>query len=293
MRFLRAALAVFVQPHRIDPRGVQCAPPTSRWLRPDERPNLMDNNKPGGSMGRLQDKTAIVTGAASGIGRASAELFAAEGARVLAVGRPGANLAFEDAGIETLACDIAAAESPAAVVARAAAAFGKLDILYNNAGIGSAALAAEMSDEHWDQVLSVNLRSVFRLSREAIPHLIRSPAGRIISTSSVMALGTNYGLAAYSAAKAGILGLTRTLGLELGKQGVTANAVLPGAIHTGMTAASFADPHAAEVWAKKSVLRRLGQPIDVARVALFLASDDAGFVTGQAIAADGGITLRI
>ena len=108
-----------------------------------------------------------------------------------------------------------------------------------------------------------------------------------------MALGTDWGLASYCAAKAGILGLTRTLALELGKQGVTANAIMPGAIRTGMTAASFADPHAAEVWAKKSVLRRLGQPIDVARVALFLASEDGGFVTGQAIAADGGLTLRI
>jgi NAD(P)-dependent dehydrogenase (short-subunit alcohol dehydrogenase family) len=244
-------------------------------------------------MGRLQDKTAVVTGAASGIGRASAELFAAEGALVLAVDRPGANLVFADKAIETLACDIAAADSPGAIVARAVAAFGKLDILYNNAGVSGATVVAEMSDEEWDRTFAVNLRAAFRLCREAIPHLVKSPAGRIISTASVMALGTNFGLAAYCASKAGIMGLTRTLALELGRQGVTANAILPGAIHTGMTAASFADPHAAEVWAKKSVLRRLGQPIDVARVALFLASDDAGFVTGQAIAADGGITLRI
>jgi len=150
-----------------------------------------------------------------------------------------------------------------------------------------------MTDAQWDHTQDVNLRAAFRLSREAIPHLIKSSAGRIICTASVMANGTDYGLAAYCASKAGVVGLTRTLALELGKWGVTANVVLPGAIRTGMTQQSFDNPDVAAVWAKKSVLRRLGEPIDVARVALFLASDDGGFVTGQAIAADGGMTLRI
>lgn len=244
-------------------------------------------------MDRLKDRAAIVTGAASGIGRASAELFASEGARVLAVDRPGSNLEFADKSIETLACDITGQDAPKTIVGRALHAFGRLDILYNNAGIGAAANVAQMTDEQWDHVQDVDLRSVFRVTREAIPSLVKSPAGRIISTASVMALGTDWGLASYCAAKAGILGLTRTLALELGKEGVTANAVLPGAIQTGMTAAGFANPQAREVWAKKSVLRRLGEPLDVARVALFLASDDAGFVTGQAIAADGGMMLRI
>jgi 3-oxoacyl-[acyl-carrier protein] reductase len=243
--------------------------------------------------GRLAGKASIVTGAASGIGRASAELFAAEGARVLAVDRPGADLTFADKAIETLGVDLAAADAPSQVIGKALQAFGRLDILYNNAGIGSNALAAQMTDDAWDLVQDVNLKAVFRLCREAIPHLVASPAGRIISTASVMANGTDYGLAAYCASKAGVVGLMRTLALELGKHGVTANAVLPGAIRTGMTARSFADPGVAEIWAKKSVLRRLGEPIDVARVALFLASEDAGFVTGQAIAADGGMTLRI
>jgi 3-oxoacyl-[acyl-carrier protein] reductase len=244
-------------------------------------------------LSRLQDRAAIVTGAASGIGRASAELFASEGARVLAVDRPGSDLTFEHPGIIGLGQDVAADDAPDAIVGAAIKAFGKLDILFNNAGVGANALAASMTDEQWDWVMSINIRAVFRLSRAAIPHLVASPAGRIVSTASVMAQGTDYGLAAYCAAKAGVLGLTRTLALELGKHGVTANAVMPGAIRTGMTQASFANPAAAEVWAKKSVLRRLGEPIDVARVALFLASDDGGFVTGQAIAADGGMTLRI
>ena len=244
-------------------------------------------------MARLTDRVAIVTGGASGIGRASAALFAGEGAKVLVVDRPGADLAFEDAAIKTLAVDLADASAPSAIIARVIEAFGKLDILFNNAGVGGGGLAADMTDEAWDHVQAVNLRAVFRLSREAIPYLVASPCGRIINTASVMAQGTDWGLAAYCASKAGVVGLTRSLALELGRHGVTANAVMPGAIFTGMTAANFANPAIAEVWAKKSVLKRLGQPIDVARVALFLASDDGGFVTGQAIAADGGLTLRI
>ena len=243
-------------------------------------------------MGRLDGRAAIVTGAASGIGRASAELFAHEGAMVLAVDRPGANLEFAAEAIEVLEADIGDQGAPSMIVVKALAAFGRLDILFNNAGIGASVLAAEMTDEAWDRVQAIDLRAVFRLSREAIPVLIDSPFGRIISTASVMAEHTDYGLAAYCAAKAGVVGLTRTLALELGKHGITANAILPGAIRTGMTAQNFADPKIADIWARKSVLRRLGEPIDVARVALFLASDDGGFVTGQAIAADGGLTLR-
>ena len=244
-------------------------------------------------MDRLAGRRAIVTGAASGIGRASAVLFAGEGARVLAVDRPGGDLVFEGDMITGLALDVTGDGAPDEIVSAAVDRWGGLDILFNNAGVGASALAAQMTDDAWDQVHAVNLRAVFRLTRAAIPHLIRSPAGRIINTASVMAQGTDFGLAAYCASKAGLLGLTRTLALELGRHGVTANALLPGAIMTGMTRESFSQPEVAEIWARKAVLRRLGQPLDVARVALFLASDDAGFVTGQALAADGGLTLRI
>ena len=244
-------------------------------------------------MDRLKGRAAVITGGASGIGRASAELFAAEGSRVLVVDRPDSNLTFADGDIQTLAVDLAGADAPRQVMGRVLEAFGGLDVLFNNAGVGSSVLTAEMSDDEWDRVQAVNLRAVFRLCREAIPALVRSSGGRIINTASVMANQTDYGLAGYCASKAGVVGLTRTLALELGKHAVTANAILPGAIRTGMTQRNFADPHIADIWAKKSVLRRLGEPIDVARVALFLASDDAAFVTGQAIAADGGLTLRL
>ncbi len=242
---------------------------------------------------RLDGKTAIITGAASGIGRATAALFAAEGARVLGVDLPDTGLA-DTAGerIATLEIDIAATDAAPAIVGAARDRFGRLDILMNNAGIGTNALAEAMTDAEWDRTMAVNLSAQFRLCREAIPELRRSGAGRIINVASVMAEVTDYGLAAYCASKAGVAGLTRTLALELGKSAITANYIEPGAIVTGLTRENFANPEIAAVWAKKAALRRLGQPIDIARAALFLASDDAAFVTGHGLTVDGGLTLR-
>jgi len=244
---------------------------------------------------RLQDKAAIVTGAASGMGRASAVLFAENGARVLAVDRPGTDLAGtaqSHQAIRVLEADIAEAGAPERIVAHAVGAFGRLDILMNNAGVSHRAPVEEMQEDDWDRVCAVNVRAQFLLCRAAIPHLKASGAGRIINVASVMAEATDFGLAAYCASKAGVAGLTRTLALELGRFGITANYIEPGAILTGMTAKAFSDPHIAEVWAKKSPLKRLGQPIDIARGALFLASDDGAFVTGHGLRIDGGLMLR-
>jgi NAD(P)-dependent dehydrogenase (short-subunit alcohol dehydrogenase family) len=242
---------------------------------------------------RLENRVAIVTGAASGIGRASAELFAEEGARVVAVDLPTSDLAFDHRGIVPLGVDLATDEGPQAAVDKAIMEFDGLDIVYSNAGVSGRAFPGDMTDEFWDRTLGVNLRAGFRLARSAIPHLITSKAGRFIATASIMAISSDYGLAAYSASKAGVIGLIKNLALELGRSGVTCNAIMPGAILTGMTEATLTQDDIAKVWARKAALKRLGRPLDVARVAMFLASDEAGFITGQAIAVDGGMLLRV
>jgi NAD(P)-dependent dehydrogenase (short-subunit alcohol dehydrogenase family) len=245
-------------------------------------------------MGVLQNRMAIVTGAASGIGAASVAALTREGAQVLAVDRPGARWPDGDGGALRLEADVADPGAGDRIVAAALAAFGRLDIVFSNAGIAAATPIAEMNDADWARVQDVNLTAAFRLARAAAAHLTASPAGRFIATASVMAKGTDFGLGAYCASKAGLEGLVRTLALELGKHGVTANCILPGAIRTGMTSGLWdARPDVAAIWAKKSVLRRLGRPEDIAEVAVFLASDAAGFITGQSIAVDGGMTLRI
>jgi 3-oxoacyl-[acyl-carrier protein] reductase len=244
---------------------------------------------------RLDGRATIITGAASGIGKASAQLFASEGANVLAVDRPGTPLEevhAEHSRISVLEQDVTDDDAPGNIVDTAIERYGRLDILFNNAGISRRAIVGEQTEEDWNLTLSVNLTAQFRLATEAVPHLKESPAGRIVNTASVMARMTDYGLAAYSASKAGVAGMTRALALDLGKFGITANYIEPGAIQTGMTQAAFQDDDIAAVWAKKAALRRLGEPIDIARAALFLASDDAGFVSGHGLTVDGGLTLR-
>jgi len=244
---------------------------------------------------RLEGKRTIVTGAASGIGEATARLFAAEGARVLAVDLPGTRLEEAHAGVANIVTvfDNVADETAAdRLVGRAVSEFGGLDVLVNNAGTASNQLAEVASLEEWDRVFSVNIRGVFLLCRAAIPHLRAAGGGRLVNVASVMAERTDYGLSAYCASKAGVAGLTRTLALELGKFGITANWIEPGAIETGMTRQNFAQEHIRAVWEKKSPMKRLGQPIDVARAILFLASDDSAFVTGQGLVVDGGLLLR-
>jgi 3-oxoacyl-[acyl-carrier protein] reductase len=250
-------------------------------------------------VGRLAGKIAIITGAASGIGAASAKLFADEGAQVLAVDRPESAIDQAHAGnnaVAAFACDITGDDAPGRIVAAAREKFGAIDILFNNAGVSGRAFVEEMTDEQWDHVNAVNVRAMFRLCREAIPALkaraLEKGRARIVNTASVMAFDTDYGLAAYCASKAGVGGLTRTLALELGKFNITANYVCPGAIYTGMTRTNFDKPEIRAVWEKKAALRRLGQPIDIARGALLLASDEADFITGHELVVDGGLTLR-
>jgi 3-oxoacyl-[acyl-carrier protein] reductase len=246
---------------------------------------------------RLRDRVAIVTGAASGIGAATARLFAHEGAQVLAVDLPGKGLDKahgEEPRISVLEKSVADHDAADVIVETCRRLFGGIDIVMNNAGVAANALAEAMPIEQWDRTFAVNVRAPFLICQKAIPSLKDSKAGRIINVASVMAEGTDYGLSAYCASKAGVAGLTRTLALELGKFGITANYLLPGAIKTGMTSPLWdAQPHVADIWAKKSALRRLGAPIDLARAALFLASDEGGFVTGHGLNVDGGLMLRV
>ncbi|MFT4096301.1 MAG: SDR family oxidoreductase [Rhodoblastus sp.] len=250
-------------------------------------------------MVELIGKFAVITGAASGIGAATAKLFTERGAKVLAVDRPESAIMEAHKGndaISVLAKSVSDDDAPETIVNAALEKFGAIDILFNNAGVSGRSLTHETSDAEWDRQFAVNVRAPFRISRAAIPHLIKRAEekgrARIICTASVMAFDTDIGLCAYTSSKHAVAGLTKTMALELGKYRVTANYILPGAIHTGMTQASFADPFVRGVWEKKAALRRLGEPIDMARAALLLASDEADFITGHGLVADGGLTLR-
>lgn len=242
--------------------------------------------------GRLKDRVAVVTGGASGIGRASAELFAAEGACVLAVDlRPGEPFAVK--AVELFAIDISQSDAPAAIVAEAERRFGGLDIVFNNAGVSQVTPLMEMSDADWDRILDVNLRAVFRLTRAASPLLVKSHAGRVIATASTAAKLSAGHMGAYDVSKAGVAVLMRAFAADLGPHGVTANAILPGPTKTPMVAARLNDAARVEAWTKHTFLKRLAEPEEIARVALFLASDDSSNVTGQAIAADGGFASSL
>ena len=242
---------------------------------------------------RLRDKIALVTGAASGIGAATARRFAREGAVV----------AINDAkpeGLEAVAGEIRAAGAkvlvlPGDVTKKAdcerivqdvTRTFGRLDILINNAGINRDAMAAKMTEEQWDAVLSVNLKGTFLCAQAALPGMRERAWGRVVNTSSIGSLG-NIGQANYAASKAGLIGLTKTVAKELASRNVRVNAVAPGFIETDMTAGLSAQ--ARETLSAQIALGRLGTPEDVAAAVAFLASDAASYITGQVIVVDGGM----
>ncbi|MEM8982449.1 MAG: SDR family NAD(P)-dependent oxidoreductase [Pseudomonadota bacterium] len=241
---------------------------------------------------RLLGLKAVVTGANTGIGDAIARVFAQHQASVLAVDMPDSGVVkrFESvANIDGFECDVSADGATDAVFEEIDRTLGGLDILVNNAGICLRSDTDETADADWDAVFATNVDAAFRLCRRSLPYLKKSPAGRIINVGSVLSELGESGRTAYAASKHALFGMTKSIASEWGVYGITANCLLPGAIMTGMTRDYFrAHKDYRDYWIKKSAARRLGEPLDVARVALFLASDDSVFVSGQGIVVDGG-----
>jgi 3-oxoacyl-[acyl-carrier protein] reductase len=247
-------------------------------------------------MGRLAGRATIVTGAAAGIGRAIAGRFAAEGAAVLAVDRNGPGLETTVAALaagggraRAVVADVAQPDAPDRIVAACLEAFGRVDVLVNNAGIGGSHAVLETSDEEWGRMLDVNLTSVFRLSRRVLVELRRQGGGRIVNLASVFGTTAFPGASSYSAAKAGVIALTRSMAVDYAPAGVTVNAIAPGLILTDMTRDRLGrDARFRALMLEATPLGRPGTPDDVAGAALFLASADAAFVTGHVLLVDGG-----
>ena len=256
--------------------------------------------------GRLEGKVAIVTGAASGIGRTTAELFAAEGACVMCADiqaeavRETARLA----GHGAIACtvDVSQAHDIERMVAETIAAYGKLDVLYANAGIAEATNAIDMTLEQWNRMITINLTSVWLSSKYALPHMIAGGGGSIINQSSTAGLIGIPDIPHYSAAKTGVVGLTRQIAAQYGPQNIRCNAICPSSIPTPLVAgvwktraqnsndsSSFEAQQA--VVAARHPLRRLGVTADCPNLALFLASDESSWITGVAMPLDGGLTM--
>jgi 3-oxoacyl-[acyl-carrier protein] reductase len=246
----------------------------------------------------LNGKVALVTGGARGIGKAIAMKLAAQGAdiAILDAGNPEVTeqTAAELRGLGVKAfgarCDITDYDQVTAAVAQIKEALGGVDILVNNAGITRDKLALRMSPEDFDAVISVNLKGTFLMIKALYADFMKKRAGRIINIASISGLMGNAGQANYSASKAGVVGLTKTIARELASRNVTCNAIAPGFIETPMTANMNQD--ALEEACKSIPLRRMGKPEDVAAVAAFLASDGAGYITGSVINVDGGFFMR-
>jgi len=251
-------------------------------------------------MGRLTGKRVIITGAGSGIGRASCLLFAAEGAQVLAVDlnesvhQTAEQVRKAGGRAESVTADAGLEGDVQRFVNRAVTDFGGLDAIFANAGVGGGALTlAEQTPEQWMEVLRVNLIGPFLAVKHASPHMIAQGKGSIVCTASVAGLRANAGGHPYSASKAGVISLVQTSANTLAGTGVRINAICPGLIETGMTRATFEYARSrgtSDRIGQLNPLLRHGEPSEIAHMALFLASDDASYVNGQAIAVDGGLS---
>lgn len=247
-------------------------------------------------MSRLQDKVAIITGAANGIGLQAARTFAKEGAHVVIAdfdAETGAARERELAG-EGLSCrfiqvDVADKDSVQAIAEKVVEVFGKIDILINNAGITRDAMLVKMTTEQFQQVIDVNLTGVFHCTQAVLPSMLEAGSGKIVSTSSVTGVYGNIGQTNYAAAKAGIIGMTKTWAKEFASKGINVNAVVPGFTETQMV--ENVPDKVIERMKAQVPMRRLGKPEDIANAYLFLASDEAAYVNGHVLHVDGGIMM--
>jgi 3-oxoacyl-[acyl-carrier protein] reductase len=244
----------------------------------------------------LSGQVALVTGAGRGLGRCIAQTLAAAGAKLACIDINAESLADTVAAIraaggtaEPIACDVTQSEPVGAAVDKVMELWGALNILVNNAGITRDNVIVRMKDEQWDAVININLRGTFLFTRAAARPMMKARGGRIINIASVSGLMGNPGQVNYSASKAGVIGLTRTVARELASRNITVNAVAPGFIATDMTAA-LGEELLQEV-RKQIPLGRLGDPQDVADAVLYLASDAASFITGHVLTVDGGLTV--
>jgi NAD(P)-dependent dehydrogenase (short-subunit alcohol dehydrogenase family) len=244
----------------------------------------------------VEGKVAIVTGSASGIGRATARLLAREGARVMvadidvAGGQATVESITQTGGeAEFIETDVARADQVQAMVARAVARFGRLDVLHNNAYWAPLNTpVVDTTEEQWQRTIDVTLKSVYLGCKYAIPVMLERGGGSIVNTASTAALVASPQFAAYAAAKGGVVALTRNVAFDYGPRGIRCNAVCPGLIETPATAPVLADAQRRQWLTEKIVVGRIGRPDDIAAAVLYLASDESAFVTGQTIVVDGG-----
>ncbi len=247
-------------------------------------------------MFNLNKKVAIVTGASRGIGRTIAETLAQAGAHIVCVSRnenaledTANSIQAEGGSASVQSCDVSSLSAFEALASNTASAFGRIDILINNAGITRDTLIMRMSDDDWDTVIQVNLKGAFNGTKAVTRQMMKQRAGRIINISSVVGLMGNAGQANYAASKAGLLGLTKATAKELASRGITANAIAPGYIETDMT--EDLGEKARDTLLTQIPLGRIGATNDIAAAALFLTSDEAGYITGQTVTVDGGMVM--
>lgn len=241
-------------------------------------------------MSRFAGKVALVTGGSNGIGAAIVARLAGEGANVLIADRtPPA--ATSDA-IRYIATDVASADEVAAAVAAALGHWGQLDLLFNNAGVGAFGATPDTDDETWDQVFAVNIRAIFLFCRAAIPVMCDGGGGAIVNIASISGLAGDYGMGAYNASKGAVVNYTRSLALECAAHGIRVNALCPGLVDTAMSSPGLVREDDRAQWEERIPLGRPAQPEEMAAVAAFLASDDASYMTGSIVVADGGTTAH-